>query len=86
MKRKWLVETYHRIKQSRDERLARVLTLLRPKAEVDSEIGEVVGILESWAAGGESGGSHGPPPDTDEETKNKISQGASGDAPSDSPE
>ena len=51
MNRDWLSATYREIKQGREEKLARILALLRPKAETDSEIREAVGLLESWVGG-----------------------------------
>ena len=48
MERDWIAEVYLSIKQARDERLAHILALLRPKAEADTEIKEAVRLLESW--------------------------------------
>jgi len=48
MERDWIAGMYLRIKRARDERLAHILSLLRAKAETDTEIKEAVRLLESW--------------------------------------
>ncbi len=48
MERDWIAGMYLRIKRVRDERLAHILSLLRSKAETDTEIKEAVRLLESW--------------------------------------
>jgi len=44
----WIKGIYSGIKQAREEKLARILDLLRPKAETDKEVKEAVQLLESW--------------------------------------
>jgi hypothetical protein len=46
-----LNDIYRNIKKSRDERLSRVLDLLRKKAANDPEIAEALRLLRPWAPG-----------------------------------
>ena len=50
MERDWITETYLKIKMDREEKLARILALLRPKAEADADVKEAVRLLEGWVS------------------------------------
>jgi hypothetical protein len=49
----WFTGIYLRIKQARDEKLAHILALLRPKVETDTEVEEAVRLLEGWLSNDE---------------------------------
>ncbi len=50
MERDWITETYLEIRRARDEKLARILALLRPKVEADADVEEAVRLLEGWVS------------------------------------
>jgi anthranilate phosphoribosyltransferase len=48
MNQHWILDIYRQVKEARDKELSRILSLLRPKAENDPEIGEALRLLEEW--------------------------------------
>jgi hypothetical protein len=51
MRAHWLTEIYHNIKQVRNERLARAISLLSRKAASDPEVAEALRLLRPWTPG-----------------------------------
>ena len=45
----WIFEIYRKVKENHERDLERVLAILRPKAERDPEIQEVLSVLELWS-------------------------------------
>ena len=48
MNQHWIFDIYRKVKEARDSELSRILSLLRPKADNDPEIGEALRLLEAW--------------------------------------